>query len=403
MVWLRPLFLILLLCAQSALPATATTPGDDIPAPRIGIATMSPGTDYWARFGHDAIVVEDPSSGLTLSYNYGYFDFEQPDFLLRFLRGRMLYRLVVMPLADDLAIYAGEGRGVELQWLDLRPQQARALRDFLAWNARPENADYHYDYFTANCSTQVRDALDRVLDGGLSRQITGPSHGLSWRSEALRLGAGVPWLYLGMHVALGPNADRPLSIRDEAFVPQRLADALERARNSDGAPLVAARVRLLPDRLQLERAEPPQWRSAFFASGVGIGALLLFLLRRRAGSIARLAGATLASGFWLLCGLGGLVLAALWGLTEHVASYGNENLLLLDPLALVLLAAVPHLARSDVPPAWLRRLAHLVLAGVAFALFLRFLPFRFQDNGDFIALFGPIHAALAWRLARAAA
>lgn len=370
------------------------------PVPRIGIVTMSPGVEYWARFGHNAIVVDDPARGLALSYNYGYFDFDQPGFLTRFLRGQMRYRLVVMTLEDDLRGYAADGRGAHLQWLDLRPGQARAVRDFLAWNAQPENAEYRYDYFADNCSTRVRDVIDRALDGSLSRQMSGRSHGLTYRAEALRLGADVPWLHLGMHAGLGPYADRPLSIWDEAFVPQRLADALDRATNSDGAPLVGERLPLLPDRLGLERPAAPDLRWHFALAGLGVALALLWLLRQGAGRRQRLAGTVLAGGVHALCGLGGLCLIALWALTEHVAAYGNENLLLFNPLCLLLLAALPALARGGTARPLLRHVAMIVLACAGLALFLRFLPFRIQNNGDFIVLLGPIHAALAWRLSR---
>lgn len=385
--------------AALPVPAQELTPVTDQPAPRIGVMTMTPGTQYWARFGHNAIVVEDPLSGERWSYNYGFFDFDQPGFFLGFLRGHMRYQLVALPLEADLREYEEEGRGVSLQWLDLRPDQALSLSEFLAWNARPENAEYPYDYFTDNCSTRVRDALDQALDGALSQQMTG-SHGLTYRTEALRLAADLPWLYLGMHAGLGPFADRPLSLRTEAFVPRRLADALERIHNSDGDPLVAERVELLPDRLQLERGTMPQRRNYFTAVGVGLALVLLWLLRPNAGRIPRLTGATMAAAIWLVCGVGGLVLLGLWGLTAHVAAYANENLLLFNPLALGLLAAVPALARGGLASPLLRRLGLVVLSCAALALFLRFLPFRIQNNGDFIALLGPIHLALYVRLAR---
>lgn len=393
-----------LLLALAALPILAQEPpaATNQPAPRIGVMTMTPGTQYWARFGHNSIVVEDPLNGQRWSYNYGFFDFDQPGFFLAFLRGQMRYQLVALPLEVDLREYADEGRGVSLQWLDLRPDQARSLSEFLAWNARPENAEYGYDYFTDNCSTRVRDALDQALDGALSRQMTG-SHGRTYRVEAQRLSADVPWLYLGMHAGLGPFGDRPLSIRGEAFVPRRLADALSRVNNSDGDPLVSERVVLLPDQLGLEHDSVPQRRNYFTAVGVGLAVLLLWLLRPSAGRIPRLTGATLAAAIWLVCGLGGFVLLGLWGLTAHVAAYANENVLLFNPLTLGLLAAVPALARGTMASPLLRRIALVVLSCAALALFLRFLPFRIQSNGDFIALLGPIHLALFLRLARRAA
>ncbi|MEJ5208863.1 DUF4105 domain-containing protein [Denitratimonas sp. CY0512] len=394
--WLTPA----LAQTQDHVQGIADPAAQQPPAPRIGVITMTPGEDYWARFGHNAILVEDAASGERISYNYGYFDFEQPGFMRRFMRGQMLYQLVALPLEVDLHTYAAEGRGATLQWLDLPAAQAIALADFLKLNALPENADYRYDYFTDNCSTRVRDALDRALDGALARQLRTRSHGLTYRNEALRLGAGLPWMLLGMHAGLGPFADRPLSLWDEAFVPQRLADALQSVELEDGRPLVREQLELLPDRLALERDTAPSLRAHFAIAGGGLALLLGLLLRPRAGRAARLAGTALAAGIWLACGLGGLVLVGLWTLTAHVAAWGNENLLLFNPLCLALLAAIPSLARGRQPPRWLVATAQLVVAAAALALFLRFLPFRIQNNADFIVLLGPIHAVLAWRLTR---
>ena len=384
--------LLAILATSAAAQRLVTT--DDALAPRIGVITMTPGEEYWARFGHNAIVVDDPVSGRRLSYNYGYFDFDQPDFFLRFLRGQMLYRLAVMPLDEDLRIYANEGRGAQVQWLGLAPEQARAVAQYLEWNARPENADYHYDYFTDNCSTRVRDVLDRALDGGLAQQLSGRSRGLTYRAEVLRLGAGVWWLYLGMHVGLSDFADRPLSLWDEAFVPQRLAEALDRLSASDGTPLVTARAELLADRLGLERLEPLRLRWMFAGIGLGLALVLSFFLREAANRYQRWTGAAVAGGFWLVCGFGGLILASLWAFTGHVAAYANENLLLLNPLCLALLPVLPALVRNTAVAQKWRVIAILLLISAAMALFLRFLPFRLQHTGDFIVLLGPAHAAL---------
>lgn len=369
-------------------------------AVRIALVTMEPGEEYWSRYGHNAILVDDGVAP-TL-YNYGYFDFAQPGFLVRFLRGRMLYRLVALPAEADLANYAAEGRGVTLQWLALAPERARDLAQFLAWNARPENADYPYDYFTANCSTKVRDALDRALGGALRRDLSGRSHGYTYRDEARRLAATLPWLYLGSHLGLGPFTDRPLSLWEEGFVPMRLRDAIEETR-VDGRPVVAARRMILPHRLQSPPDAPPDWRWRFAAVGSAIALGLLWLLRPAAPRLLRRIGAAAAGGIWLLAGVAGLGLLALWCCTEHVAAWGNENALLFDPLCLLLLPALPALARGGAPSRWLAWLGLAVALAAGLALFMKFLPFRPQVNGDWIALMLPIHAALAWRLAARAA
>src|SRR5690606_41457402 len=128
-------------------------------APRIGVATMQPGEIFFERFGHNAIVVEDPALPEPVSYNFGFFDMEEPDFVARFVRGDMRYRLVALPLSRDLAYYREVGRGVSIQWLDLAPAQPRALAAALEENPRPENAYYRYEHFHAHRSHPVRHAL----------------------------------------------------------------------------------------------------------------------------------------------------------------------------------------------------------------------------------------------------
>ena len=363
-------------------------------APRVGVVTMEPGLEYWARFGHDAILIDDRADDPTstpLLYNYGYFDFDQPGFLLHFAQGYMSYMLAAVPLDADLAGYRQDGRGVTLQWLDLTPAQAQKLAQFLAWNARPEHATYRYDYFTQDCSTKVRDALDAATDGLLRRQLSSPSQGLTYRSEAVRLGAPLPWLGLSMHFALGPFGDRPMSRWEEAFVPMRLRDALREVRTERGTPLVTSESTLLPNRLALPPAEAPNWRWRFLGLGIGLAALVLIGTRRASRTTAALAGV-----FWLLCGLAGLGLAALWGLTEHRAIWGNENLLLTNPLCLLLLPGALQLARGRLPPRWHQSVLLLIALIAGVALFLKCLPFRIQGNGDWIALFLPIHLTLAY-------
>src|SRR5690606_16140001 len=116
----------------------------------------------------------------------------------------------------------------------------------------PENARYAYDYFTDNCSTRVRDALDTALGGALSRQLNGRSQGNTYRSEAVRLARPDPLMALGFDLGLGPASDRPNSLWQDAFVPMRLADALRSVRLADGRPLVLAEEALLPHRLHPE-------------------------------------------------------------------------------------------------------------------------------------------------------
>ena len=355
---------------------------------------MGPGDEYWARFGHDAILVDDRAddpSTVPMLYNFGYFDLDQPDFYLHFVQGHADYSLVALPYSVDIQQYAHSGRGASLQWLDFTAEQAMKLRDRLEWNARPENATYPYDYFTQDCTTRVRDALDYALDGQLHAQLIAPSHGLTYRSEAVRLGSPEPWLGLGMHFLLSQYADKPLSLWDEAFIPIRLHDSLLRIHTAAGTPLVKQEIVLLPQRLPPAPAEMPQWRIWFLLTGLGVAALFLLGSRRAPRATAVFAGL-----YWFKCGLFGVALIAIWAFTEHVAIWGNENILLTSPLCLALLPGAWTKFRGRNPSRWHSRLLMLVAVSAGLALFLKCLPWRIQNNGDWIALFLPIQLALAW-------
>ncbi len=379
------LSLILLL---AVLPATAQI--------RIGVATMQPGEIFFERFGHNAIVVDDPAAGAPVSYNFGFFDLDEPDFNARFVRGDMRYMLVALPLADDLAYYREVGRGVSIQWLDLSDAQARGLADALAENARPENARYRYDYFTDNCSTRVRDALDAALGGELQRQLSSRSRGNTYRGDAVRLASPAPWMWLGFDIGLGPAADRPNALWQDAFVPMRLADALATVQLADGRPLVRGTQELLPHRLAPEPAERPRRWWGWLLAGLALAGAILALARRHPRAIA-----AAAIPFWLACGILGLLMLFLWTATGHRFAWANHNLLLFTPLCLLLLPGGWRIARGRDPGRWFRGIAWLVVIGTVLALFLHWLPTLPQRNLPWISLLVPLHLALAWTLARA--
>lgn len=364
-------------------------------APRIGVATMLPGGIFWERFGHDAIVVDDPAQGPPISYNFGFFNLEETGFLGRFVRGEMEYQLVALPLADDLRYYDETGRGVSIQWLDLDDDEAVQLAAALAENAKPENARYRYDYFTDNCATRVRDALDRALGGQLRKQLEPRSQGNTYRSESVRLASPAGWMWLGFDVGLGPFADRPLSLWQDAFVPMRLADGLREARRADGRPLVLREEVVLPHRIAPEPIPQPQRWWPWLLAGIALSIALCLLGR---GAPRRTLW--LALPFWTLCTLLGGVMLFIWVGTVHRAGWGNHNLLLFNPLCLLLFPGAIRLLRGRDPGRGFRVLLAAIAVVAVLSLFLLWLPLQPQRNAPWIALLLPVHAVLWWLLGR---
>ncbi|MEQ1439452.1 DUF4105 domain-containing protein [Fontimonas sp. SYSU GA230001] len=382
-----------LLCGTFGGPAAAQA------APEISLLTFAPGEIYWQRFGHNAILVRDAARGAARVYNYGIFDFQQKNFFVNFARGRMLYRLDEAPLDWTLRLYAAEGRWAVEQQLALSAAQRRSLAEFLAWNARPENAEYRYDYFVANCSTKARDALDRGLDGQLRAALEPRPGTTTFRSEVLRLMRPEPLLMLGMDLGLGPRVDQPLSQWQEGFIPMRLMEALRDVQVDDGSgglrPLVSAERQLLPARLPETPAQPRVLGWPSLLAGLGLAALFAVTSR------VRRLGAVLAGSYVLLCGLAGAVLLLGWLATDHWGMAANRNLLLLNPLWWALL---PAMWRRAAAPGKAARGCAGLLAGLIVAA-IPLAAFGLQPNGHWVALFAPgqllLLAPILFRRARA--
>lgn len=369
----------------------------------ISVMTMGVGAEVYERFGHNAIVVEDHRRGTSTAYNYGMFSFRQESFLLRFIQGRMLYWMQASPAEDELPRYQARRRSVWLQELNLTPAQRVALRDFLEWNALPENRFYRYDYYLDNCSTRVRDALDRVLGGALRAGTQGPASG-TYRFHTQRLNANNLPLYTGLLLALGRGVDRPVTRWDEMFLPLKLREYLRDLTVPDSAgapvPMVTSERTLHQSDAFPVPPSPPRWGPWFLLVGVVLGGLGCWGYAG-GGTWQRLrrAGRGLAIGWALLTGVAGAVLAGLWGLTDHVMAGWNENLLQASLLSLALGGVL--LAR---PPGRAARLLAVMVGGLSLlGALLPLLPVFHQVNGQILALCVPVNVGLAIGVVRATA
>jgi Domain of unknown function (DUF4105) len=374
----------------------------------ISLMTMGVGKEVWERFGHNAILVEDHARGTARAYNYGMFDFRQHNFLLRFVQGRMLYWMQGFDLGLTLQIYRQANRSVWVQELDLTPVERAALRDFLEWNERPENRFYRYDYYRDNCSTRVRDALDRVLGGRIWAATDTIETGHTYRFHTSRLIASDVPLYTGLLLALGQPADHRLTAWEEMFLPLELRQWVRHVTVVDDSgrvvPLVKRERTLFASTLPAPPAAPPARVPGYLAAGLALGLCLWWLGRRAPASPrARRGFAWLAGGWALVVGFAGGLLGCLWAFTDHTVAYRNENLFQANLLLLPLAVLVPAAARGA---GWARRsavaLAALVAAGSLAGLALKVLPAFSQHNAEILALVVPTNLGLALGVAAVA-
>lgn len=386
--------------AQEPAARIAQEPGAEL---RVWLVTAGPGDAVWERYGHNALRVLDTRTGRDVSYNWGIFDFDQVDFIPRFLQGRMLYMMAPFSTPAMIDAYARADREVVLQELDLTPAEKGELRDFAEINALPQNRDYAYQYFLDNCSTRVRDLLDRVLDGLLRESFAGVETGTSYRYHTRRLTQVDPLIHTGMDLLMGAPTDQPISVWEEMFLPLSLRDEIRSVLRTgpDGAtrPLVLSEEVVVESTRPPEPRAPPRWLPLYVTLGMALGALFASAGTARVRSttpLRRLVVAA-ATAWGLVGGVAGTMLVLL-RFTDHTFAWGNENLFLANPLMLVLAVAVPLAAFRSEWESRAGRLAMLLAAVALLGLLWQLVPASTHRNAMFFVLLLPAHLGLAWGL-----
>ena len=298
----------------------------------VSLLTGAPGQDLYSYFGHTAIRVIDSARGTDLVYNYGVFDFNTPNFYLKFLQGKLLYQLDVNSWKATLREYQFTGRRLTEQQLNLDPQSKEDLLQFLEINYRPENRYYLYDFFHDNCATRVRDALEQALGDDLhypSPTTSGPTWVPStYRDYLHEILAPHPWTVFGIDLVLGMPADQVMDFRDEMFLPDDLSTNLSQA-TLNGRPLTGTPLEILPARIESASTVPLLIRP------VSVCALLTILCFLSVWWNTVKWPPLLDTLLAVASGLGGMLIIGLWFATDHNAVKENWNILFLNPVFLI--------------------------------------------------------------------
>ena len=370
----------------------------------ISLLTMGNGSEIWEQFGHSAIEIRDMTTGRDTVFNWGAFDMSQPHFIPHFLEGLNLYEMAGQTMDQLLYSYRYWNRSVIEQDLNLTTAQKDSLLALIRTNALPQNLTYRYDYFVDNCSTRPRDLIDQVLGGQLHAQANALS-GTSYRWQTLRLTGVDPWLVVGIDIGLGEPSDRPITKWQEMFLPAKLHDFVQtlQVRDSTGAmqPLVSRNVVLFQSTRPAEPTAPPALVAWLSAIGLVVAGVIAWVGYAATRPNEPNRGATIVAGvlmsIWsFAAGILGVLLTLLWTVTDHRFAYSNENLLLFNPLWLVVFVLVIVSFSSGRAWRWTSGLLSFLAALAAIALLVHVVALSRQVNLAVIGLALPSALAMAW-------
>jgi FtsH-binding integral membrane protein len=313
----------------------------------ISVVTIGPSQEeLYSAFGHSAIRIYDSLSQLDVFFNYGVFNFNEPNFYLKFTRGNLNYMVQAYEYSDYLHYYIEHRRFVHEQILSLTIEQKQKISDFLFWNVRPENQYYRYDYFYNNCATKVRDVFTQGLKDEVFFDSTYIKTNYTIRHLTdLYLGQQ-PWGDLGIDICLGLPMDKKASPYEYMFLPDYIESSFAHATNKiTGGSLVKRNVWVY----QPEKEKIPfQWFHpwiVFGAAFVMLAVVTWFDWQKKKLS------KWLDIILFFTLGIIGILLLFLWTLTDHRAAANNFNLLWAVPTHVIV--AVVLMRKNK--PTWIKK------------------------------------------------
>ena len=292
---------------------------------RISLLTCTPGEELYSTFGHSGIRLYDSSRAINdhqdIVFNYGTFNFDDPGFYMKFIRGKLLYFVSAADFADFKDEYQSTNRGITEQVLNLSAPEKISLEHFLFNNIKEENKYYKYDFFFDNCTTRLRDIILKHKKNYPALKAVMPQ-GTRFRQAIHQYldKNNKQWSKLGIDILLGVPTDAVMTTAQSQFLPENLMKAFDSS--NDDRQLVLSSTNLYPIQNINEQ-------SSLFTPMMIFGLLLVLItvldLSKNKWTRAFLAG--FDGLLFFLTGTIGILLIFMWLGTDHAMCKSNYNLL----------------------------------------------------------------------------
>jgi hypothetical protein len=322
---MKKIFFLALILSIIQFPKVLSQASNDTLAYLI---TCGPGTETYSIYGHSALRIIIPGKQIDSVYNWGVFDFATKNFAWKFAKGRLDYMVEAESPRGFLGEYIFEKRYVYSQQINLNSKELRTLIELVNENLKPQNAKYRYDFFYDDCSTRIRDLIEKAVGDILKYPPAETGKIPTFRDLVGKYQNPYPWLQFGVDLIMGSTADKKAVFRDRMFLPIDLKEGLSKTfvnRSGKMVPLLKNPVMLLdfkaPDTTPYILLAPP----FVFTLVIAIVLILAALIKNR--KIIRIIDITIYSVFSILS----FLMIFFNFFTDHQQMRWNLNILWLNP------------------------------------------------------------------------
>jgi len=305
--------------------------------PDVYLLTCGPGTETYSRWGHSALRIVDHTAGTDRVYNWGVFNFSTPAFAWKFARGRLEYMLGVTTYERFIQEYFMEGRWVQSQKINLEPPEIIKMLELIDENLKPENIKYRYDFFYDDCSTRIRDLLEKSTGNAMVYPPDLDGDPPTFRFMVNKYLQKAPWLEAGIDLLMGIPGNKKASVRDRMFLPVDMQQGLSDIVINRGGKMIP----LLTNPDTVLESSGKSEKSKFFTSPIVIFSLLLILIiiasaLFRTKKPNRIFDTLIFSVFSVLA----LMMLFFNFFTDHQQMKMNPNIIWLSPFIILCLISV---------------------------------------------------------------
>ena len=289
----------------------------------FSIITIGPyQNELYSAFGHSGVRYQNFEQGLDIFYNYGIFDFNQPNFYSNYVKGKLTYMVGKNQYSFSERYYSTQKRYIKEQFLNLSSEEKFFLLDYLENNVKKENRFYPYNYIFNNCSTKIRDVLELAV--GEKLKFNDAPVNLSYRVLIDRYLDNYGWADIGIDICLGTKIDDKSSNYNAMFLPEYLFSSLENATVGDKKLVFETRINNLD-------------RDQIISRGILSPKIVfsIFLIISLYFSFKQIKYNNkfiyFDSLLFFLSGMVGILILFLWFFTDHIST-NNLNILWAFPL-----------------------------------------------------------------------
>jgi len=296
---------------------------------RISLLTCTPGNELYSIFGHSAIRIIDSNNVNDLVFNYGTFNFNDDEFYIKFIKGKLNYFVSVQHTEDFIYSYTAEGRGITEQILNLSEQEKNEIKFALIENLKEENKYYQYDFFYDNCTTRLRDIISKNKQPNPILPYVMPEQTRFRQAIHMYLNKSEQyWSKLGIDLLLGAKTDKIMSAEEQEFLPENLMSAIDQCTNQK---LVSEKVQLTPptfiNQISKSLFTPSFCFWIFFA--------VVFSLSFVKNKFVSIITTGLDFTILFFTGALGILFIFMWFGTDHIMTKNNYNILWALPTNLI--------------------------------------------------------------------